>query len=124
MNQTIQLRAKEYRPFKDAYEQMSGQTYRGRKVRVVFEETVILHDTNWGGGTRNWYYFFNMENSQGQTLPAPAPWVNPFEGERVELPESVIVIERSHFCGKDLGLTIHAHPSRQPHFLTSGGTNE
>ena len=120
MNQTMKLKAAEYRPFKEAYEKLSGQTYRGRKVSVEFTEKVFLHDTNWGGGTRNWYYFFNMENSKGKHLVIPAPWNNQFEGEAVELPENIICIERSHFCGKDLGLTIHAHPNRRPAFLRDG----
>ena len=113
----LKLTAKEYKPFKEAYERLSGQTYRGRKVKVNFTEKVWLHDTNWSGGTRNWYYFFNMENSKGKTLVVPAPWLNGIEGEAVDLPAEIIVIERSHFCGKDLGLTIHAHPSRRPAFL-------
>ena len=39
----------------------------------------------------------------------PAPWVNPIEGKRVEVPEGVAVVEHSIFCGKDCGITIYVN---------------
>lgn len=120
MNQTVKLTAKEYKPFVSVYQDLSGMQYTGRKVSVEFANKIAFYDTNWGDGSRNWYYFFNMENSKGKTLIVPAPWLNAIEGETVELPENIICIMRSCFCGHDMGLTIYAHPSRQQAFLGAG----
>jgi len=117
MNETMKLTKKEYSPFVEAYQELSGQQYRGRKVTAEFSDKITLHDTNWGGGSRNWYYFFDMNTSKGKTLVVPAPWMNAAEGETIELPENIICIMRSHFCGQDMGLRIYAHTSRMPKFL-------
>lgn len=94
--------------------------YRGRRINVKFSKEISFWDTNWGGGTKNTYKALNMETSKVGAFYAPAPWINPVEGVTIELPENVLVIEHSMFCGHDLGLTIHAHPSREIMFLDGG----
>ena len=90
--------------------------YRGRKIRVVFEDTMCFWDTNWGGGTRNVY---KSLASDGRTasLNVPAPWVNVIEGQSTFIPRDALVVEHSIFCGKDAGITIHAHTSHAPAWL-------
>jgi len=99
--------------------------YRGRKFRIVFSETITFHDTNWGDGTRNQY---SAVRSDGRTsdLNVPAPWRNPVEGATIPIPVDVIIVEHSIFCGTDVGITLHAHPSNLPKWLpesTMGAVN-
>ena len=86
--------------------------YSGRKYRVEFSETVCFYDLNWGGGTRNTYRAIKMSNAQVAQVPSGSPWNNPIEGKTVDLPEDVVVVQHTIFCGQDLGLTMYAHPSR------------
>ena len=86
--------------------------YRGRTFKVGFTDTVSFHDTNWGGGSRNTYRAVRMDKGTVNDLPSFAPWSNPVEGQTVDLPENVVVVEHSIFCGKDMGLRFYAHPNR------------
>lgn len=100
-------------------------SYRGTKVRVKAAETVTLRDLNWAGGTRNQYAGCSLSEgratgdaSEGNEAP---PWANPYEGAIVPLHPGIALVEWSQFCGKDLGLTIHVHPSMMPRFLPTAG---
>lgn len=101
----IKLTSKVARPITDQV----FPDYKGRKFSVDFTNSVTFFDTNWGGGTRNKYAAIGRDGQKG-TFTAPAPWVNPLEGQTIELTPDVIIVEWSIFCGKDLGLTIYAHP--------------
>jgi hypothetical protein len=93
--------------------------YSGRKFFVEFEETVFFWDTNWGGGTRN---VFKAMSFDGKVfgMNVPAPWKNMVEGTSLHLNENVVVVEHSIFCGCDMGIRIHAHPSLSPKLLAGG----
>jgi hypothetical protein len=108
MNQRIKVTKAQVKPIVQA----TFPNYRGRSFRVEFTETVTFHDTNWGGGSRNTYTAVKMSCGQVAPFPSFSPWDNPIEGKRTELPEDVVVVEHSIFCGQDLGLTFYAHPSR------------
>jgi len=112
----MKLTRKEAQPILKA----AGSNYTGRKISVTFANKVSFYDTNWGGGTRNQYTAINMNTSRASTFYAPAPWINPVEGQSIELPENILVIEHSYFCGRDMGITIYAHPCRIPLFLKKG----
>jgi hypothetical protein len=90
--------------------------YWGRKFKLEFSETVMFSDLHWGGGSRSRYGFVRAD---GETafLPSSAPWDSPFEGRRMPIPPNVLVVEWVVFCGKDLGITIYAHPSLAPKLL-------
>lgn len=87
--------------------------YKGRTFRVEFSERVTFHDTNWGGGSRNYYQVVSMGTGRAAGIPAPAPWINPIEGKTVELTEDMVIACHTFSCGQDLGVTFYAHPSRQ-----------
>ena len=93
--------------------------YKGRTFEVKFVRSVTFHDTNWGGGTRN-YYVAIASDGRTATPNIPAPWKNMVEGSTVELTPDILVVEHSIFCGKDLGITIYANPTHQPKWLTEG----
>lgn len=109
MGERIKVRKDAIRPLL----QVSFPDYSGRTYHVEFTETVYFSDTYWSGGTRNWYVAIDMSNGQVSRMPSYAPWDNPAEGKRIELPEEVVIAEHSHFCGKDMGITFYAHPSRK-----------
>lgn len=90
--------------------------YRGRSIKVVFENTITFYDTNWGGGTRNVYKAIASDGRVAQ-LQVPAPWLNMVEGKSVEIPQNALVVEHSDFCGHDCGITIHAHTSHLPKWI-------
>lgn len=81
--------------------------YTGRKFCVVPTDTITLHDTNWGGGTRNQYKAVRLEDGKVSEFAAPAPWLNGAEGTPITIPEGHVVVEHSIFCGKDIGLTFY-----------------
>jgi len=112
MNKTIKLTKKQAEPILNA----TFPEYSGRKIRLEFTKTVSFYDTNWSGGTRNHYTAIH-NNDEVKEIYAPAPWLNMIEGSKAELPENILVVMHSHFCGKDIGITIFANPRYAPKWL-------
>ena len=90
--------------------------YRGRTFKVEFAPTITFHDTNWGGGTKNTYVAIATDGRTAR-LNVPAPWLNTVEGKTMELPLNILIVKHTVFCGKDLGITIYAHPAHMPKWL-------
>lgn len=91
--------------------------YTGRKFSIEFRPTVTFYDLNWGGGTRNVYCAIRTD---GSTAEIPhADYFNPIEGKTVELPEDVLIVEHSVFCGQDSGIRLYAHPCHMPKWITA-----
>jgi hypothetical protein len=83
--------------------------YRGRKFTVETATSVELYDTAWDGGTRNEYRAVAIDGRTAQvsdhhTHPMLLPQTT------VELTRQTALVKRSHFCGRDMGLTIYVHP--------------
>jgi hypothetical protein len=93
--------------------------YRGRSISLEFRERVQFYNTNWEGGSRNYYSAVNV-NGVVKHLPDFAPWDNPVEGNSFDLPVDVAVVMRTYFCGKDSGVTIFMHPVNAPKWITGG----
>jgi len=109
VGEQFKVRKAQVKPLVEA----SFPKYRGRTFKVEFTETVTFWDTNWSGGSRNSYRAVRMTDGAVSSLPRNfAPWSNPVEGKEVEIPEDVVVVCHTIFCGKDLGLRFYAHPSR------------
>lgn len=116
MQRRIRVRKAQIRPLVEA----TFPEYRGRTFTIEFTDTVGFYDTNWSGGTRSTYRVVQMVGGAVRALPQHfPPWDNPIEGQRVPLPEDVVVVEHAIFCGKDMGLHLYAHPSRN-RLLTQG----
>jgi len=81
--------------------------YMGRKFFLDDSGVVLFNDTNWGGGTRNYYAAIRLSDGVVEKLQDFAPWANPVEGKTVEIPEGFAVVQRSYFCGIEGGITIH-----------------
>lgn len=52
MNHRIKINKAQARAIVEA----TFPNYKGRKFSVEFAETITFCDTNWSGGTRNFYY--------------------------------------------------------------------
>jgi len=115
MNTRLKVTRKQMQPVIDA----TFPEYQGRKIAVEFTARVLFCDTNWSGGTCNKYVAVK-ETGESHKFFAPAPWANPVEGRWFDLPEGILVVERSYFCGKDCGLTIYANPVYAPKLLEAG----
>lgn len=81
--------------------------YKGRKYAINQKGSLTLYNTNWGGGSRNYYTAYNYENGKFAPLANYSPWFNPAEGSTVVIPPFCCVIEHSIFCGHDCGITIY-----------------
>lgn len=95
--------------------------YRGRKVRLVVADAYRLANF-WDGGSRDYAVAYNLTTGE-VAEPHPAT-TNPTRGgaafSTVEIPEGIVIAERSYFCGKDLGITIYVNPANMPTSLTEG----
>lgn len=112
---TVKLTRKQAKPILEA----TFPEYRGRKIKVEFTDRVTFWDTNWGGGTRNYYKFVHVSGKVATLAPA-APWMNVVEGHMVLIPEDVLVVMHSIFCGKDVGVTVYCNPRNAPKWLEAG----
>ena len=115
MNHTMKLNKSQVRDILKA----TFPEYRGRTFRIEFTPTVSFYNTNWSGGTRN-IYVAVWSDGRTAKFNAPAPWVNVIEGQTIDMPQNVLIVEHTIFCGKDLGITIYAHPVHLPKWLPRG----
>ena len=109
---TLKLTSKQAAPIVKA----AFPKYKGRKFNLLFTDTVLFHDTNWSDGTRNFYASVRTDGTVGR-FASYSPWNNPVEGQTVQLPADVIVVQHTYYCGVDCGITIYAHPSLAPALL-------
>ena len=112
MNQTIKLNKAQVRDILEA----TFPEYRGRTFKVEFAETITFWDTYWSGGTKNTYVAI-LSDGRTARLNVPAPWLSTVEGETTELLVDMLIVKHAIFCGKDLGITIYAHPAHLPKWL-------
>ena len=87
--------------------------YRKRNVFIKESDTVTFYDVNWSGGTRSEYRACTIDGKPLQTMVnmgGPAPWANPFEGLKVNIPPGMVVVSGGHFCGKVATLSITINP--------------
>lgn len=106
--ESITLTRKQAQPIIDR----AFPSYSGRKIRVCITEAVVLHDLNWSGGTKNTYVAMRTDDLAVVDLGAMGdihPAFNGWEGMRIPLRTGFCLIQHSHFCGKDCGLTIYVH---------------
>jgi len=83
--------------------------YKGRKFYLEFKDRITVYNLNWSGGSKNEYAFFRADNKKA-FVPARPPWDNPFERQAFDLSPEVLVVEHCIFCGRDMGITVYAHP--------------
>jgi len=84
-------------------------TYRGRKVRLS-EHIPSQLDSWWDGGSRDYYVFYQPTTRKVFPVHSNHPVFEanqPRNLNQESIPEDVLLVEHSIFCGKDVGITIH-----------------
>lgn len=85
--------------------------YRGRKFRIEAQTHPLDCKSYWEGGSRDYFAFVRLADMQSQDVPQQSAFDRDIQGlESVTLPEGIVCVERSYFCGKDIGITIHVNP--------------
>lgn len=96
--------------------------YHGRKWHANVTTTVQMYDTYWSGGTKNEYVGVNLETGKVfEPLPRAFGTFDRPREPTVELEPGQAIVERSWFMGKDVGVTIHVHPSNVRGMLPAAG---
>ena len=109
MNQTLKLKASD---LPHALRSIDG--YKGRTFRAEVTTSVLIPDDAGlcSGGTRQRFFAVHLETrAVVDFTPKTAPWSLSRVDQRVELRPGFLVVERSHFLGKDCGLRFYVHPS-------------
>lgn len=86
--------------------------YTGRKFRAKVATNVGIYGLSWSGGSCSTYRLVRIEDGEQAGAPGTnlAPWNNPYEGQKLDIPPGYVCIEHAIFCGKDMGLRITVHP--------------
>lgn len=91
--------------------------YSGRTFKISSRIPSRL-DSYWDGGSRDYYYFY--QPSTGKIMPVGSnhPVFEANQSRELKrLPEDLILIEHSIFCGKDAGLTFYVNPENLANYL-------
>ena len=94
--------------------------YRKRKVYLKSQTEVTLSDLNWSGGSKSEYRACTIDGKEipsKYNLGGPAPWNNPFEGKKIDIPIGVVIVEGGFFCGKERTLYLYINPANMPKYL-------
>jgi len=97
--------------------------YRGNKISISTDIPSRL-DSYWDGGSRDYYAFCSLDEKKVLPVSSNHPLYeakNPRVLKR--LPERLILVRRSFFCGKDSGITIFANASDMTKFLPENNNN-
>jgi len=94
--------------------------YGGRKFFAVISKTYHLEDY-WTDGTRRYAKFIKWQDNSWKV--AENPFTNPFKSsahQEFEIPEDVMIVENTIFCGHDLGIRFIMSPGSVylPKFIT------
>jgi hypothetical protein len=93
--------------------------YRGRKIKVRQWTGARQLDNYWSGGSRSYYVAIRVNDGAVSDFGTDNPFLASAH-DKVDLPEGVILVERSIFCGKESGLTIWTHAPAAPALLGDG----
>lgn len=96
--------------------------YRGNTFKVSEFAGPMRLDSNWEGGSRNTFVILDLASMRQATIPENGtPFSNGGKIMQIsDLPLNCAVIEHTFFCGKDLGITIHARAENLTKLLPSG----
>ena len=83
--------------------------YNGRKIKVSTDVPSRL-DSYWDGGSKDTFSFYHLDERKSFQLPTNHPAFEPGNPSKLNsLPNRVVIVMHSYFCGKDLGITIYAN---------------
>jgi hypothetical protein len=83
--------------------------YNGNKCRVEFTESSVNMSSYWDGGTRSYFAIVRLSDCQVMSIPQQSAYDKQLRGvDSFDIPAGFVVVEHIIFCGKDMGLKIHA----------------
>ncbi|MCP4262798.1 MAG: hypothetical protein GY774_35615 [Planctomycetes bacterium] len=83
--------------------------YNGKKFHL---STCIPSrlDSYWSGGSRDYFAFYHLDEHKSFSVHSNHPAFESGQPRNLEsLPERILLVMRSYFCGKDSGITIYAN---------------
>ena len=84
-------------------------SYRGKKFQLSTSIPNRL-DSYWDGGSKTSYVFFNLADSNVMRVGSNHPMFGADKPRELShLPDGVLIVAHSIFCGKDSGITIYAN---------------
>lgn len=99
--------------------------YSGKSIQIKKFTGPKTLDSYWDGGSRDVFYFLELATGKCLRVESNHPV---FEAnkprELKDLPEGVVLVEHSIFCGKDIGITIFAKEENLTKVLPSGSKEE
>jgi hypothetical protein len=108
--QNITIETKEAKKLVKDLAKVAYPGYTGRKFKVCVEKTYYMQNY-WDGGSRN--YCVAVDLSSGKVVePSPdttTPW-NACANTSFAIPPGVGILERSIFCGKEMGIRLYVGP--------------
>jgi hypothetical protein len=79
--------------------------YKGRKIKARLWNGPMRLTNYWDGGTRSFYVAVRIEDGATSDFGTDNPFLRSAHDE-VDLPDGVLLVEHSIFCGHDMGLTV------------------
>jgi hypothetical protein len=79
--------------------------YKGRKIKARLWTAPKRLENYWDGGSRSSYVAVRMNDGAISDFGTDNPSLRSAHDE-VDLPEGVILVEHSFFCGTDMGITV------------------
>ncbi len=85
--------------------------YTGRKFRVCERKSYYMSDY-WDSGSRNYCVAVNLSTGEIKepSREAKIPWNNVAHAS-FDIPAGIGILERSIFCGKEIGITLYVAPT-------------
>ena len=94
--------------------------YTGRKFKIEAADRPINTMSFWDGGSCDKFVFVRADGAM-MDLPNEAPWKQDIDKRNVTLVPGLACVERSWFCGRDMGCTLHLNPADMPKMLENKG---
>lgn len=86
-------------------------SYHGKKFKLSTSIPSRL-DSYWDGGSRDYYAFYHLDQNKSVDVHSNHPNFETNQPRDLEiLPDRVVLVNQSIFCGKDSGITIYANES-------------
>jgi hypothetical protein len=86
--------------------------YKGKKIRISNYAGKMNLSSYWDGGSRTYYVFYHLDSGKTAVVHSNHPFFEANQPSVLDkLPERVLLVAHIFFCGKDLGIEIHANTS-------------
>ena len=83
--------------------------YKGKSFKLSTSIPSRL-DSYWDGGSRDYYSFYELATGKTFNVHSNHPMFEANQPRLINgLPNGIVIVERSYFCGKDMGITIYAN---------------